>query len=77
MISPEEFAHVLDRGIVLNLDAYKKLGFKNKIYSNTTDAASTGVAIVDGKSQKDVDLIMDRFPKWLKTNWTIRPLRRN
>lgn len=76
MISPDELAHNLDRGMVLNLDAYKKLGFKNQIYSNGTDGASTGVAIVDCKSQKDVNLIMGKFPKWLKTNWTIKPLKR-
>jgi len=76
-VSPDEFAHVLDRGIVLTLEAYNKLGFKNKIVPNGNGGTRTGVAIVDGDSHEDVHRILDNFPAWFKVDWTVRPLRRN
>ena len=53
-VSPEELAHVLDRGIILNLEAYNKLGLKTQISPNGTAITKTGIAIVDGESSKDV-----------------------
>ena len=75
-VSPEEFAHILERGIVLTLEAYNNLGFKKKIIINNTSAikGKTGVAIVEGDSHEDVNKILGKFPSWLKVKWTVMPL---
>ena len=73
-VSPEELAHVLDRGIILNLEAYNNLGLKQKIIPNGTAISKTGVAIVDGESSKDVNSLLKKFPSWLRVKWTVSPL---
>ena len=73
-VSPEEFAHVLDKGIVLNLKVYNELGFKNRILPNGTAKERTGVAIVEGESSKDVNHLLQKFPDWFKVNWTVTQL---
>jgi len=73
-VSPDELAHVLDRGIILDLEAYNNLGLKKKISPNGTAQTRTGVAIVDGESPEDVNRKLKNFPSWLKVNWSITPL---
>ena len=75
-VSPGEFANILKRGIILDLQVFKKLGFKNKILTNGTPKKRVGVAIVHGESIKDIIRMLTNVPSWLKVKWTVSPLEK-
>jgi hypothetical protein len=72
-VSPEEFTQVLNKGIILNLEAYNNLGFEQKITPNGTELIKTGVAIIEGESLKEVNKHLDKFPTWMQVKWTVTP----
>ena len=76
-VTPNEFTNVLEKGIILNLDVYRKLGFKKKITANGTPEKRIGVAIVHGESIKEIKRILAKFPSWFKVNWKVVPLEKS
>lgn len=74
-VSPEQFFRFLEKGIILTLEAFNKLGYKKKISPNGNPAgARTGVAIVEGESHEEVNRLLDSFPYWVDVNWTVTAL---
>jgi hypothetical protein len=75
MVSPEQFAHVLEKGMILTLDAFNKLGINQKIKADNAFASEkAGVAIVEAESQKGVSRQLKNFPRWCRVNWSVTPL---
>jgi hypothetical protein len=74
-VSPEEFAHLLDRGIVLTLEAYNRLKYREIIKLKGNNGDRMGVAIVEGDTTDDINRQLDNFPSWFKVNWTVTPLQ--
>ena len=76
-VTANEFTHVLEKGIILNLFVYNKLGFKKKINANGIPEKRIGVAIIHGESIKDIYRILAKFPSWFKVNWNVIPLEKS
>jgi hypothetical protein len=75
MLSPEQFTQVIDKGIILSLEAFNNLGIvNNKIFKKMFASKKTGVAIVEADSHTDVNDILQNCPPWLKVNWNVMPL---
>jgi hypothetical protein len=76
MVSPEQFAQVLEKGIILNLKTYSELGIDQKVLVNGMfPKTKTGVAIVEAKSSVEVNRQLQNFPAWLRVKWNVTPLK--
>lgn len=76
MVSPGQLTQIFKRGIILNLEAYNKLGFYGKISINgELNKSRAGVAIVEGNSSKELNRVLDSFPKWCQVKWSVTPIK--
>jgi hypothetical protein len=75
-VTPNEFTNILERGIILNLYVYNKLGFKKKFKTNGNPEKSIGVAIVHGESIKGIKRLLAKVPSWFKVKWKVVPLEK-
>jgi hypothetical protein len=72
MLSPEQFTQVIDKGIILSLEAFNNLGIgNNNFFKKVLASNKTGVAIVEADSHNHVKDILQNCPPWLKVDWNV------
>ena len=77
MVTPEQFTQIINKGIILDLKAYKDLGIKGDIKFKTNGNSCntrTGIAIVDADTDSEVNYLLQKFPPWFNVNWNVAPL---
>jgi hypothetical protein len=73
-VTPDEIKQVLNKGLILDLEIFYRLGFKNKVYANGTPKKKVGVAIVHGDSVNDIRKSLIKLPFLFNINWKVSPL---